>query len=212
MNTLFSQRLAITQLLFFACLLILCLPNLKAQQELYKYAPSPEHPFGLPNPDAPPQLLDWHPLIGESQCKSVSRNPDQTWADTVDMIWKWKYILNGLAVQDETLKSDGRHGGSLRQYIADSSRWYVHFYNSSRPSPILPAWEGNKNEDGDIILYKDQKAPNGMEGYYKINFTDIENNSFDWLGEWVDKSESISFPTWKIFCIKTSHINNDIGK
>ncbi len=74
--------------------------------------------------------------------------------------------MNGMAVQDETWKVDGTHSGSIRQYNADSSRWYVHYYSASSAVNTLPAWEGNKNENGKIILYRKQRAPNGMDGYY----------------------------------------------
>ncbi|WP_109299874.1 hypothetical protein [Aquimarina sp. AU474] len=167
----------------------------------YSYEPSQEHPFGLPNPNAPKEIQDFAPLIGICDCLSITRNKDQTWAAPNKMSWKFKYIMNGMAVQDETLKEDGKHSGSIRQFIADSSKWYVHYYSSSAPTTVLSAWEGNKKE-GKIILYRKQKAPNGMDGFYKINFYDIKENGFKWLGEWVNTNESISFPTWKIECTK----------
>ena len=170
--------------------------------QTYDFEPSAEHPFGLPHPDAPKELLDWAPLIGECDCKSIARNPDQSWGDTIQMLWRFKYIMNGMAVQDETLKADGKHSGSIRQFIADSSRWFVHYYSSGSPSTILPAWEGNRTEDGKIILYREQKAPNGMDGYYKITFSEISETGFNWLGEWVNLAETFSYPTWKIYCQK----------
>jgi len=186
-------------ILFF---LIYFCSSFMAQKSNYMYEPSDSYPFGAPNPDAPSQLLDWAELIGDCECKSISRNQDKTWADTVNMVWRFKYIMNGFAIQDETLKEDGKHAGSIRQFIPDSSRWFVHFYSSGSPSSILPTWEGNKNEDGNIILYRDQKAPNGMEGFYKITFSEISRNGFNWLGEWVNRAETFSYPTWKIFCHK----------
>lgn len=191
--------------------LILFLLNLLNAQ--YDFAPSQEHPFGLPNPDAPKEILDYAPLIGECECKSVSRNPDRTWADTVLMTWRWKYILNGWAVQDETLKSDNTQSGSIRQYSVDSSRWYVHYYTTrGTPTPTLSAWEGNKDENGDIVLYRDQPAPNGMAGWYKIVFSDITDKGFNWTGAWVNKGETFVFPNWKISCIKKKDQNNDLEK
>ncbi len=166
----------------------------------YKFDASPEHPYGLPNPDAPKELLDFAPLIGECNCKSERQKADQTWAEPTDMIWRFKYIMNGMGVQDETLKADGIHSGSIRQFIPDSTRWYVHYYTSGIPSPSLPTWEGNKNEDGKIVLYRQQKAPNGMDGFYRLSFYDINDKGFKWVGEWVDKTESVVFPTWKIDC------------
>ena len=168
----------------------------------YVNEPSEEYPYGRPHEDAPDQLADFAPLIGICDCQSISRNPDGTWADTTLMEWKFTYIMDGWGIQDETLKEDGKHSGSIRQYNADSSQWYVHYYSSNFVSPTLSSWAGEKNEEGDIILYREQTAPNGMEGYYKINFLNIREEGFDWLGEWVNEDESIRYPTWKIYCNK----------
>ena len=165
------------------------------------YEVSLEFPFGRVNPKAPEQTKDFELLIGECQCKSISRNQDQTWAEPVDMIWRWKYIMNGMAVQDETLKADGKHSGSIRQFNADSSRWYVHYYASASPIPKLSTWEGNTNGDN-IVLYKDQAAPNGTEGYFRLTFYDISTSGYKWIAEWTDKAEKIVFATWKITCIR----------
>jgi hypothetical protein len=169
-------------------------------QGQYQYEPSDTHPFGLPNPAMPAEFADFAPLIGECTCKSVSRIDQNTWADTIMMTWRFKYIMNGMAIQDETLKEDGLHSGSIRQFIPDSSRWYVHYYSSGKPSTVLSAWEGNKTENGNIILYRDQPAPNGTPGGYKITFSEISDTGFNWLGEWVNKGETFSYPTWKIYC------------
>lgn len=168
----------------------------------YNYEPSEQFPFGQANPDAPQQIKDFQPMIGKCNCKSISRNPDQTWADPIDMTWTFKYIMNGKAVQDETLKADGKHSGSIRQFIADSSKWYVHYYSSIVPTTTLSTWEGNKKEGENIVLYRPQKAPNGIEGFYRLTFYDISKSGYKWIGEWVDKTEKIIFPTWKIECKK----------
>ena len=167
----------------------------------YNYNVSDEFPYGQPNPEAPEQINDYQAMIGSCDCKSFIRNQDGTWADPVDMTWTWKYILNGMAVQDETLKKDGSHAGSIRQYIADSSRWYVHWYSSKTPSTTFPTWEGNKKDDK-IILSRDQKAPNGTEGNYRLTFYDMSKTGYKWVGEWTTKDESIIYPTWKIDCNK----------
>lgn len=170
-------------------------------QAQYSYEPSEEYPFGRPHPNSPSQLLDYAPLIGECDCQSTKRNPDGSWAAEEQMTWRFKYIMNGTAIQDETLKENGSHSGSIRQFIADSSKWYVHYYSNSGPSTILPAWEGKKRGDS-IVLYRDQKAPNGMDGSFRLSFKNISEAGFDWIGEWVDKTEQIVYPTWKIFCRK----------
>ena len=169
----------------------------------YDFEPTSTHPFGQINPEAPPQLADFDPLIGESKCESVTRAADQSWNPPHDMIWRFKYIMNGMAVQDEVLRTAAPNAGSIRQFNPDSSAWYVHYYSSGAAAATLPSWEGGRNENGDIILYREQKAPNGTDGFYKINFTEISEDGFEWLGEWVSTDESFSFPTWKISCKKT---------
>ncbi len=166
----------------------------------YDYDPSIEHPFGLPNPEAPQEIMDFASMIGECDCISQTRNADQTWAEPVKMVWRFKYIMNGMGIQDETLKEDGTYSGSIRQFIADSTKWYVHYYSFPKSSTTLPTWEGNKTKDGKLVFYREQKAPNGMDGYYRLSFYNINEKGFKWIGEWVDKTESVVFPTWKIDC------------
>ena len=188
-------------------ILLLCSIQGFSQSE---YNVTDTNPFGLPNPKAPDQIKDFQKLIGKCNCKSTSRNPDQTWGEPVDMTWEWKYIMNGMAVQDETLKADGKHSGSIRQFIADSSKWYVHYYASGSPSTKLPTWEGGKTKDGNIVLYRDNKAPNGTEGWFRLTFYDISNLGYKWIGEWTDKTETTTFATWKIDCKKELNTTSDL--
>ncbi|WP_108803074.1 hypothetical protein [Aquimarina sp. Aq107] len=167
----------------------------------YDYGVSPEFPYGQANPKAPKQIKDFEPMIGVCNCKSIVRKKDQSWGTPVNMTWTFKYIMNGMAIQDETIKEDGGHSGSIRQFIADSSKWYVHYYSSKSPTTIFPVWEGNKKNEK-IILYKDQVAPNGTKGYYRLTFYDTSKTGYKWIGEWVDVTEKIIYPTWKISCDK----------
>jgi hypothetical protein len=167
----------------------------------YNYEANKQFPYGQPNPEAPEQIKDFEPMIGSCNCKSTTRKQDGSWNTPEDMTWTWRYIMNGNAVQDETLKSDGAHSGSIRQFIKDSSKWYVHWYSSKTPSTTFPVWEGHKKEDK-IVLYKEQKAPNGTDGFFRLTFYDISKTGYKWIGEWVDKDEKIVFPTWKIECTR----------
>ena len=172
-----------------------------AQQSYTQYEVSSENPYGLLNPNAPQAVADYAPLIGTCDCLSETRNADQTWAASQQMTWTFKYIMNGTAVQDETLKEDGSHSGSIRQFIADSSKWYVHYYSSASPTVTLPVWEGTKRGDS-IVLYREQKAPNGMDGFFRLTFSDISSEGFEWEGAWTDPKEQVVFPTWRIYCKK----------
>jgi len=147
------------------------------------------------------QTADYAPMIGTCDCESTRRNPDGTWTKPEVMIWRFKYILNGYGVQDETLKADGSHSGGIRQFLADSSKWYVHWYSNKTPTTSLPTWEGGK-KGNENVMYKAQKAPNGMDGFSRLTFKDLSKKGFNWVLEWVDKAETIIFPTWKISCLK----------
>lgn len=158
--------------------------------------------FGTPSPDAPSQVRDYDELIGISDCKSLARGPDGIWGDQQEMTWTYRYILGGTAVQDETVKSDGFHAGSIRQYNPEESSWYVHYYsNKGAPAATLPAWKGERNGN-EMRLSRPQKAPNGADGFYKIRFYDISEKGFKWLGGWESADGSVVFENWKIDCNK----------
>lgn len=182
-------------------LIVLILTSSLSIAQISTYESSSLHPFGLLNPEAPKEVAEYAPMIGTCDCISTSRNPDGSWADPQKMTWTFRYILNGTAVQDETIKEDGSHSGSIRQFIADSSKWYVHWYSNKTPTTTLPAWEGTKRGDS-IVLYKDQKAPNGVDGLFRLTFKNISEAGYNWIGEWVNKEETIVYPTWTIDCKK----------
>ncbi|MFK8165085.1 MAG: LytTR family transcriptional regulator DNA-binding domain-containing protein [Lewinella sp.] len=113
-----------------------------------------------------------------------------------------KYIMNGFAVQDETLKADGKHSGSIRQYDAEKNIWLVHYYASASTSAPLPHWTGSNASGEELIFSREQKAPNGAEGTFRLRFHDISKSGYRWVGAWVSKDESVIYPTWKIECTK----------
>ncbi|MEZ4944480.1 MAG: hypothetical protein R2804_03040 [Cyclobacteriaceae bacterium] len=189
---------------FLSFLLILISQSIFCQISLsdFKYEPTAAYPYGRPNPEAPEPIKDYKMLIGLSDCKSLTRNNEGEWRkDSVDVIWRFKYIMNGMAVQDESLKADQVHTSSIRQYDNKEGKWYVTFYSSALPSKSITAWEGGMKGE-EMILYKEQKAPNGMDGFFKITFYDISEKGFNWKGEWVDKDEKFIYPTWHLFCTK----------
>ena len=175
--------------------------SVQLQAAEYRYEPTQKHPFGQANPKAPEQIKQYAPMIGLADCQSETRIDQNTWAAPISMTWRFKYIMDGMAVQDETLKSDGNHSGSLRQYDNASQQWIVHYYNSSSIAKTLPAWEGKLQKDK-IVLYREQQAPNGMDGFYRLTFFNMTAQGYQWIGEWVDPEETIVYPTWKINCVK----------
>lgn len=184
-------------------LFLLILSNSMFAQEIpLEYEPSASYPFGRLNPDAPMETGDYGKLIGLCDCKRVIRNPDQTWSDTTAMIWKWKYIMNGYAVQDEVFREGNLYAGGVRQFNVDSAQWVVSYFSQPAVPWVPGVWHGGTQENQDIVLFKDQKAPNGTDGFYKITFTNISKDKFDWIGEWVNVGETFKLPTMMIYCQK----------
>ncbi|WP_395376798.1 hypothetical protein [Marinicella sp. W31] len=181
-------------------LFLLTIPLFVEAQE-YPYEPSTQHPDGKPHPQASAQIKQYAPMIGLADCTSETRLDQNTWAEPIDMTWRFKYIMNGMAVQDETLKADGKHSGSIRQFDSETQQWFVHYYNSSQIPKTLPAWQGALQKDK-IVLLREQKSPNGLDGFYRLTFYNIDGTGYQWVGEWVDSNETIVYPTWKINCKK----------
>ncbi len=170
--------------------------------EHLQHSPNNKHPYGKLAPNTPAALADFAPMIGTCDCRSLKRLSQTEWADTVNMVWSYKYIMNGWAVQDESWDETGSYNSSIRQYIPDSSSWYVTFFSAKTPSSAPSTWVGSKTADGKILLNRPQKAPNGMEGKYRITFYDITEDGFSWEGAWTTPDESFVYKTWKIWCTK----------
>ena len=176
-----------------ACLNVLA----QVETENTQYEPSATNPWGLPDPESP-NVTDYKEMIGTCDCKSVSR-ANQVWGDTTNMVWKFKYIMNGTAVQDEVWRNGRRYAGSIRQFQPDSAEWIVTYFSNPGIPYNPPVWHG-KRENNQIVLYREQKAPNGLDGYYRITFYDLREDGFNWKGEWVNTTETFAYPTWVIFC------------
>jgi hypothetical protein len=157
-------------------------------------------PYGQLNPEAPEQLKDFAPMIGTCDCKSLRRNPDGSWQDTLQMIWTFKYVLNGTAIQDQTW-ANGVYATSIRQIHPDSSQWVVSYNSFPGVSTSPSVWLGSKEGD-EIILSAPQKAPNGMDGYSKLRFYSISEKGFNWKGAWIDTTGSFEYAFWEIWCTK----------
>ncbi len=158
--------------------------------------------FGKIHPEAPKQLLDYQELIGLHQCLSTKRDQQGNFPDTVSFIWSFKYIFNGIAVQDETWKEDGSYTSSIRQFDTDSVSWLVTYFTSQGISFPAPHWTGEPRKDNKIQLYRPQKAPNGFDGYSRLTFQNITDDSFQWKGDWVSVDESFERTFWQITCNK----------
>ena len=180
--------------------IIFCISTLFGFSQLeFNYESSNVYPFGRYNPEAPEQVKDFEPMIGICQCRSVQRNPDGSWQDTIDMLWKFKYILNGTAVQDETWKANKMYATSIRQFHQDSQQWVVSYNAYPGVSTTSKVWLGKKEAER-IVLKQPFQTPNGMDGYSVLQFYDMTRDGYRWKGEWIKDDNTITYPFWYIDC------------
>lgn len=166
-----------------------------------EYTESDKFPFGRVHPQAAEQLKDYEDLIGICDCWSVRRNPDGSWQDTLGLTWRFKYIMNGTSIQDETWKSDETYATSIRQYDEENGEWVVSYYASGPMNATPGVWRGGMVND-EIVLDMDQPSPTGLPGISRLRFHDIAKEGFQWTGAWVDSAQTFSYPFWKIGCEK----------
>ncbi len=163
------------------------------------YEPSARHPFGRPNPQAPPELAQFDFMVGENDC--VEQRIDNGTGEWIDGVRSWDayYYMNGFAIRDSG-KSGATTNGNIRIYDAAAKEWVVTFF--SAPAYSSGAWRG-KLEGSNIVLRQAQKAPGtNFDGFSTLTFFNVSDRGFDWTGEWVSEDGSVVFPFWRIQCQK----------
>ena len=134
------------------------------------YEPNERFPFGQPNPAAPPELAQFHFMIGRSDCTEERlNNATQEWQQA-ERTWDAFYTLNGFAIMD-TGRSAGSSNGNLRVFDSATGQWQVHFF--SMPVYGNGIWRGGKEGDT-LVLRQPQKAPGtDFDGVSRLTFSNI---------------------------------------
>ncbi|MCB0373241.1 MAG: hypothetical protein KDD31_09555 [Muricauda sp.] len=177
--------------------------TIEYSQKLTAFEASPGFPYGIPNPKAPEQIRDFDDLIGTCDCKSLQYRPGVA-NDTLPLLWKWKYILNGNAVQDEgwfgnddTFQSSFT---SIRILDPATKKWTVPFFIPQlRGDPQI--WKGGRENDV-IVLRKEQKSNSGDDIQSILTFSNISDDGFNWEGKIVNHTKNTSRVFWRIWCKK----------
>ncbi|WP_394747889.1 hypothetical protein [Spongiimicrobium salis] len=148
------------------------------------------------------QLMIYDNLIGDCSCKSLRRGPQGQWQDTVDLKWKWSYIMDGKGVKDEgwyISNTKKHHFTSIRVYDTLHQHWYVSYFTpdlQSKPETWIGGIQGTH-----IVLKKDQETPQGLMQSI-LTFSNISEKGFHWEGKIVNAEKKINYPFWKIWCLK----------
>ena len=135
-----------------------------------RFAPSPAHPFGRPNPDAPPELAQFAFFIGEFDCVDTMRQPDGKRV-SFPAIWNARYFLNGFGIQDQYW-TPRFFTSNIRIFDPESEMWKVTFFRM--PGYQSSRWEGKKV--GDEIQIRNEGRTDGPA----LTFHNIGADGFDW--------------------------------
>ena len=161
-----------------------------------------ETTFDKMNKNQPRALADYKDFIGNCNCKSLSRNRFGKWGDTISLQWKWKYIMNGHAIQDDgeyILNKKHKYFTSIRVYDTINKHWYVSYFTPNL-NAMPETWIGGK-VGNNIILKKEQKTTQGIVESV-LTFSNISTKGFNWEGKLMSKEKNIDYSFWKIWCIK----------
>jgi len=142
---------------------------------------------GKLNPDAPPETEQFGQLVGVWDATLTVRNRDGTWSENkIKAEWRWYYILDGHAIQDDWIVSPSNDqptnsppslGTNIRIYNSKEKAWEMAWIdNRVRKLTTFKA----VYEDGKIII----NSNNARGQQIRNTFHNITKDSFDWQQEW----------------------------
>ena len=135
------------------------------------------------NPDAPKETEQFGQLAGIWNAEQNVRNKDGTWSDeTTRGEWRWYYILDGHAIQDDWFGADTTSrfqwvGTNIRIYNPEERQWNMAWIDkNNRRLATFTATQVNER----IIM----EGTNAKGRQIKNIFSNINEKSFDWSQQW----------------------------
>jgi len=157
--------------------------------------------FGQLNPDAPIETQLLGQFAGLWAARQSIRQQDGSWSDQKkSSLWRWYYILDGHAVQDDWITMDSLNqqqvvGTNIRIYNADENRWYMSWIDkTNRKLATFTAIN-----DGDKVI---MDGTNAKGRRVRNTFYNIKPNEFDWKQEWTFDEGNSWVEVTKIHCEK----------
>jgi hypothetical protein len=142
------------------------------------------------NPDAPKETEQFGQLAGKWNAEQTIRNKDGTWSEkTTKAEWRWYYILDGHAIQDDWFSEDSTNkmqwvGTNIRIYNPEEKQWHMAWIDKTnrRLASFTAVYENG-------IMKMD--GTNAKGRHIKNIFSNISKESFDWVQQWTfDKGKS----------------------
>lgn len=166
-----------------------------------------------PAGNAPQAVKDMKVFIGDWKCRGHRQTEDGEWEPLPwRSDWKWRYVLDGHAVQDffyPAKESGGTPGTNLRVYDVNSNSWNIAWTTTS-----LGDFERIQSRfDGEtMILHGSVEASARYAAHERrITFHNISSNHFDWKYEAAKNRKSAEDGRWqlvsKLVCDRAAAIN-----
>ena len=139
--------------------------------------------IGKLNPEAPSETKLMGQLAGVWDAEQTIVAKDGSWnGKKTKAIWRWYYILDGQAVQDDWISIDSLNrqkavGTNIRIYNPDEKLWYMAWIDKTHRR--LATFTAT-NDGGNVIM----DGINSTGRHIRNTFYQITANTFDWKQEW----------------------------
>lgn len=155
------------------------------------------------NPEAPVETKILGKLAGTWDAEQSFLNRDGTWKEEKKYsIWKWYYILDGHAIQDDWIAVDSLNkrtivGTNIRIFNREENKWHMAWIDkTNRRLATFTA----VNENGNIIM----DGTNAQGRRIKNTFFNISRNEFGWKQEWTFDGGNTWTVVTKMHCTRKS--------
>ena len=158
---------------------------------------------GKLNPDAPKETEQFGQFVGKWNAEQTIRNKDGTWSEkTLKAKWRWYYILDGHAIQDDWLSVDSTNtpqwvGTNIRIYNPEEKQWHMAWIDKTnrRLATFTSIYENG-------IMTMD--GTNAKGRHIKNIFSNISKESFDWVQHWTFDEGKTWVEVARIHCTKNN--------
>lgn len=154
---------------------------------------------GTIHPAAPPETLQLGQLVGIWTAEQTVRESDGAWSQKkTHGEWRWYYILDGHAIQDDWMSRDGGEefhpiGTNIRIYNPSEKKWYMAWIDkNNRTLAVFTAI----SENGNVVM----TGTNAKGRVVRNTFSNITGQSFEWVQEWTGDEGKSWFAVARIEC------------
>ena len=157
--------------------------------------------YGILDPSAPRETIEFGKLVGTWKAEQTIIAKDGSWnGKKTKALWRWYYILDGQAVQDDWISIDSLDhqkavGTNIRIYNPDEKLWYMA--QIDKTNKRLATFTATTDSE-QIVM--DGTNAKGRHIHNKLN--NLIKNAFDWKQEWTINEGKSWVEVAKIHCIR----------